>query len=50
MVVTGKPSSGKSVLSDWVVERLQAARGRRSTEVLTYTVGKVANCFVLEHF
>lgn len=40
MVVTGKSSSGKSVLSDWVVERLRAARGRRATEVVTYTVGE----------
>jgi hypothetical protein len=39
LLVSGKPSTGKSVLSEWVVERLQASTGRRASEVITYTVG-----------
>lgn len=42
MLVTGKPSAGKSVLSEWVVERLQASTGRRASEVVTYTIGLFA--------
>ncbi|KAN0098801.1 hypothetical protein V8E51_014464 [Hyaloscypha variabilis] len=38
LLVSGKPSTGKSVLSEWVVERLQASTGRRASEVITYTV------------
>ncbi|KAG0653042.1 hypothetical protein D0Z07_0724 [Hyphodiscus hymeniophilus] len=38
LYVTGKPCTGKSVLSEWVVERLQASTGRRASEVITYTV------------
>lgn len=39
LFVTGKALSGKSVLSDWVVERIQATTGRRASEVMTYTLG-----------
>lgn len=38
-MVTGSAGSGKSVLSEWVVERLQAFKGRRATEVIRYTIG-----------
>ncbi|THV44928.1 hypothetical protein BGAL_0555g00020 [Botrytis galanthina] len=37
-MVTGSAGSGKSVLSEWVVERLQAFKGRRATEVIRYTI------------
>ncbi|KAI9641201.1 hypothetical protein NHQ30_010001 [Ciborinia camelliae] len=37
-MVTGSAGSGKSVLSEWVVERLQAFKGRRTTEVIRYTI------------
>jgi Cdc6-like AAA superfamily ATPase len=39
MLVTGKPATGKTVLSEWVVERLQSLNGRRASEVVTYTIG-----------
>lgn len=38
-MVTGSAGSGKSILSEWVVERLQAFKGRRATEVIRYTIG-----------
>ncbi|CAD6445073.1 c42f2e4b-2fcf-4437-ac29-47625158b686 [Sclerotinia trifoliorum] len=37
-MVTGSSGSGKSLLSEWVVERLQAFKGRRATEVIRYTI------------
>jgi hypothetical protein len=43
MLVSGKPSTGKSVLSEWVVERLQASTGRRASEVVTYTIGRLSH-------
>ncbi|RDL37292.1 Uncharacterized protein BP5553_04725 [Venustampulla echinocandica] len=38
LLVTGKPASGKTVLSEWVVERLQSFHGRRASEVMMYTI------------
>lgn len=38
LLVTGKPATGKTVLSEWVVERLQSLNGRRASEVITYTI------------
>ncbi|KAM0187431.1 hypothetical protein ACHAPC_004156 [Botrytis cinerea] len=37
-IVTGSAGSGKSVLSEWAVERLQDFKGRRATEVIRYTI------------
>jgi Cdc6-like AAA superfamily ATPase len=40
LLVTGKPATGKTVLSEWVVERLQSLNGRRASEVIAYTIGE----------
>jgi Cdc6-like AAA superfamily ATPase len=40
LLVTGKPTTGKTVLSEWAIERLQSLNGRRASEVITYTIGK----------
>jgi len=50
LIVTGQPGSGKSILSGWVVERLQAATGRRATEVMTYTCGMCRIVSFMKHF
>lgn len=39
LIVSGKPRSGKSLLSDWTIERLQTLSGRRASEVVSYTIG-----------
>ena len=40
LLVTGKPATGKTVLAQWVVERLQSLDGRRASEVLAHTIGE----------
>ena len=41
LLVTGEPATGKTVLSEWVVERLQSLEGQLATDVITYRVGKI---------
>ncbi|GAB7346847.1 hypothetical protein MBLNU459_g1933t1 [Dothideomycetes sp. NU459] len=38
LLVTGKAGSGKSVLTDWIVERLQRLHGAKATDVVTYKI------------
>lgn len=38
LLVTGKPGSGKSVLTDFIVERLQRLHGSKATDVVTYKI------------
>jgi Cdc6-like AAA superfamily ATPase len=45
LLVTGKPATGKTVLSEWVVERLQSLNGRRASEVIAYTIGESMPAF-----
>ena len=45
LLVTGKQSTGKTVLSEFCVERLQSITGRRASEVLTYTIGEILRYF-----
>ena len=40
LAVTGPAGSGKSVIADWVVERLQRPLGRKTYQTLSYTIGK----------
>ncbi|PQE21552.1 nacht domain protein [Rutstroemia sp. NJR-2017a WRK4] len=37
-VVTGAAGVGKTILSEWVVERLESLKNRRATEVIRYTI------------
>ena len=39
-LVTGKDGCGKTVLSEWIVERLQRTLGRKSYDVLSLELGK----------
>lgn len=38
LVITGKPGAGKTVLTGWIVERLQRLQGAKSTDVLSYKI------------
>lgn len=38
LLVTGKPGSGKSVLTNWIVERLQRLHGTKATDVVSYKI------------
>ena len=40
LAVTGPAGSGKSVIADWVVGRLQRPLGRKTYQTLSYTIGK----------
>ena len=40
LAVTGPAGSGKSVIADWVVGRLQRPLGRKIYQTLSYTIGK----------
>lgn len=40
LLVTGKPATGKTVLFEWVVEKLQSLNGRRGSEVIAYAIGE----------
>lgn len=39
LLVTGEPATGKTVLSEWVVERLQSLNGQQASDVITYKIG-----------
>ncbi|KAL5348657.1 hypothetical protein ACLOAV_006074 [Pseudogymnoascus australis] len=39
LLVTGEPATGKTVLSEWVVERLQSFDGQLASDVITYRIG-----------
>ena len=41
LVINGKSGCGKSVLSGWIVERLQRPLGRKSYETISYVIGKL---------
>ncbi|KUJ18660.1 uncharacterized protein LY89DRAFT_683570, partial [Mollisia scopiformis] len=38
LIVSGKPRTGKSVLAEWTIERLQTLSGRRASEVISYSI------------
>ena len=40
-LITGGPSSGKSVLSRWIVEKLQGSMDQDPYDVISYFVGKL---------
>lgn len=41
LLVTGEPATGKTVLSEWVIERLQSLNGHQASEVIAYRIGKL---------
>lgn len=43
LLVTGKPASGKTILAEWVVERLQSLSGRRASDVIAFIIGEFDN-------
>lgn len=40
LLITGPPFCGKSVLSDWIIETLQAETENRPYDVISYHVGE----------
>ena len=47
--LTGKSGSGKSMLMDWMKERLSRPLGRKSYETLSYAFGKFSQSPMLSH-
>lgn len=39
-MVTGKPGTGKSILTDWIVERLERLQGVKATDVVVCKIRK----------
>lgn len=40
LLVSGKPGTGKSVLTDWIIERLERLQGAKATDVIYYKIRK----------
>ena len=48
LVVTGKSGTGKSVLTDWIIERVQKLQGAKETDVVFYKIRKCSDFHRLE--
>ena len=50
LAIVGPPGCGKSVLSRWIIERLQRPLGKKSYETLFFTIGELVKKHSLSTF